>query len=224
MFFGHVATRRGLKPDDVRAMKARTFDGAAAAIAAGLADKAGTLNTTLAEFRAHLDARRQAALMGGGIAQRQPAAVPSSSTAASAVTSPEEDTMSEPKADAPAAPAEQKKPDAAAPPATKPEAAKQEAAKPEAAAAPPVAEYDADLILAICEVGGASIAKAREFIAQKKSAKEVAAALQSARAKASGDEIVSHVAPNTGTAANTKPEDSPIVKAAERLAQAGKER
>jgi signal peptide peptidase SppA len=207
MFFEHVAKRRGLEVDAVRKMSARTFEGSEAAVAAGLADRAGSLGVALSEFRAHLDARKQSLLMGGMAAQET-----SSSTAASAVTSQQEDDMSDIKADAKPAPAQ-----AAAPPAAteKPKEPTQEAA---AAESHPYA--DSEEVIALCAVAGLPAAKAHEFIAARKSAKDVRNQLIAARASASGEEIVSQVKPNTGTASN--PNDSPIVKAAERLA--GKEK
>jgi signal peptide peptidase SppA len=84
LFVEHVAARRGMEENAVRAMGA-ALAYAQDAITMGLADRAGTFETALGEFRAFLDNRRQQQF----------------SVAASAVaTSTEETQMKEPKADA----------------------------------------------------------------------------------------------------------------------------
>lgn len=74
LFVDHVAAQRSLPAGTIREFGARLWHGAEA-IAAGMADKVGNTVTVLAEFRAYLDERAAMALVGGAAAAAQPGPV-----------------------------------------------------------------------------------------------------------------------------------------------------
>jgi len=203
LFFDHVAARRGMEPKDVRAMGAHMYDGGTAAKAAGLVDRIGTIDIALAEFRGYLDARRETNLYSAG----RPA-------------NPKQEGahMEAPNPEASAA--------ALAPEIPNPAAATAAPVLPiPLPAAVAAGVGDAGEIVALCAIAGLSASVAHAFIQQGKTAKDVSAALIAERASAaSQSEIISHVQPHSGTSAKQTGEESPLMKAATKLAQEEKER
>lgn len=199
LFFGHVATRRKVDVQAIRSWRARCFN-PAEAIEANLADRIGTFDNAIAQFRGYLDARKEASLF---------------TVAASAVTHSTRGGMNpmpdeKPKADAPVTPA----PEGAAPaaPAIPPEPP----AAPDSLAQAREAVYaDNEEVAALCAIAGVSATQVHEFIKARKSASAVRAALQTMRAKAAEEtEIVSQLRPESGAAPQgKKPGDSPLVQA-----------
>jgi len=179
MFFDHVAQRRKMSVEDVRTMRARTFDGAQASIDIGLADRAGTLEQALQQFRGYLDAQKSSTY---------------SVAAASAARSTEESSMDEttkPKVDAQPPAGGTTAAGAAPPPSASPE---------QQTALSGAAPVDAEGIVALCAVAGLSAKAALDFINQGKSTKDVQSALIDTRASAgSNTEIVSQISPVAGT-------------------------
>jgi signal peptide peptidase SppA len=203
LFFGHVSARRGLDIGTIRKMGARMYEGGAAALGAGLVDRIGTIEVALVELRAELNRQRDKKL-------QYPAASAAKSRLKEGVR------MEAPEAEVKAA-SDIPNPAAAStapvPPVPSPETA-------------PVAGVgDAEEIVALCAIAGKSASVAHDFITRKISAKDVSAALIAARAsEASQTEIISQVQPQSGASAGPNANESPIVKAAERLAHEEKER
>ena len=79
---------------------------------------------------------------------------------------------------------------------------------------------DAREIVELCALAGLP-GKATELLAKSATAPEARQLLMEARATADPEEIRSHVLPETGTNTKAKPEDSPVMKAVERLAGKG---
>jgi hypothetical protein len=72
-------------------------------------------------------------------------------------------------------------------------------------------------IVELCALAGLP-GNATELLAKNATAPEARQFLMEARAAADPEEIHSHVLPDTGTSVKAKPEDSPVMKAVERLA------
>ncbi len=72
-------------------------------------------------------------------------------------------------------------------------------------------------IVELCALAGLP-GKASELLAKEATAADARQFLMEARAAADPEEIHSHVLPDTGTSVKAKPEDSPVMKAVERLA------
>ena len=75
-------------------------------------------------------------------------------------------------------------------------------------------------IVELCALAGMP-AKAAGLLAKQTSAAEVRQHLMEARAAEDATEIRSHVMPDTGTGAKPSPENSPLMKAVEKLASKG---
>lgn len=195
MFVESVARNRAMKESAVRATEAGLFFGGDG-VAIGFADKVGTFADALAGLRAAI--ARSSGNKNSGVA-------------ASAALNPKEEQMEA-----------EKSADAQTSAESKPAEVDTASIRTEALeAAATVAE--------LCYLAGQP-RKAAEFIRSGKSRAEVSAELMSARATEDAKtEIHSAVAPDTGAEAGdlrgkANVNDSPIVKAAARRAQAGKEK
>ncbi|MCE5306767.1 MAG: S49 family peptidase [Acidobacteriales bacterium] len=197
MFFQHVADRRGMNADDIRNMQARTFDGGRASIDVGLADRIGSLGNALAQMRGYLDARKETSYFSvAGSAARSAQEVPQMAETEHAAEAVEQ-TAEQVQTETATAVTEQAQ---AAPPATQADAS------------------EAEEITALCAIAGQPAAVALGFITEKKSSKEVRAALLAMRAaKDSETETISMVAATTATQP-VPASESPLVKAAEKAA------
>lgn len=140
-FFSHVARRRKMTVDEVRALNAGTFRGAANAISAKLADRAGTFESALAEM----------------IAATQPKSLFAASAASAEMNSIEgekvqmnenQNPVTSAGADNPSVPAQAADPTPAA---------------PVVAALPAPAAADLQTVLAMCAIAGLSATDAQQI-------------------------------------------------------------
>jgi signal peptide peptidase SppA len=207
MFLKTVARNRNMKVAAVRQTQAAIFDaepkpGEISAVEIGFADAVGTFSDALKDLRAAIGSRK------------------SLSVAASAASP-------NPQKKGASMPTEEAKADAGQ------QAPATEGAGTETTLAVSVVDaeavraetlnYAAD-VAELCALAGLG-RKAAEYIRSAKPVAEVRKDLSDLRAAADDESVIhSHVLSETGAQAKTKTEDSPIVKAAERLAQAGKEK
>lgn len=159
------------------------------AIDAGLADRIGDTETALLEMREWLDSRAPVAAVPGFAA---------AATAAEEVTMPTEVAAAVETVEQPAA-----------------------VETPDPVVVAREAAANRDRIIAVCATAGLSAKRAQEFIAAGQTPDQVSATLTDERAAASAEtEIVSQLQPTTAAAAEpTNINESPIVRAAEKLAQ-----
>lgn len=209
LFVDHVSARRGVPGGTIREFGARLFAGQEG-IEAGLADRVGDTETALLEMREWLDSRAPVAVQGF----------------AAAATAAQEVSMSEEVA---AAAVEAKQPAAVEKVVTVHYADLQKSlaamsgktAEDDPVVAAREAAANTDRILAICATAGLSAQRAQEFIAAGQTPEQVSATLADERADESDKtEIVSQLQPHTSAVVEpTNVNESPIVRAAEKLAQ-----
>ena len=216
MFVGTVARNRGLRDEDVRDTEAGLFFGDRG-ISAGLADEVGGVSEALAALRDCVKRRKSNS---------------SSAPAAADVLIPRkgvsrmDDTTKRAAAEQAAADEVVEQPVA---PAEKPEEQPQQEPQGEPEVEAPV-ESDGGEALAyavdvaeFCVLAGQA-GKIAGFLRARTSLAEVRKTLMAARAADESETIHSLVLPETGASAETKVTESPIVRAAEKLANVGKEK
>ena len=197
MFVDTVARNRGMSAKVVRGTEARLFMGQDG-VAVGFADEVGGLNDALASLRSRIN--------GSGGKQRAAASAPSKTTKGA-------QSMNLEETEAP----EVETPKEATPTESPAEEAQQQEAPANAAA------IAADIV-DLC-VLAAMPDRAAAFIRAGASIDRVRQDLLAARAaEDANQQIHSHIHSETGTTAKTSIKDSPIVKAAEMLANVGKEK
>jgi ClpP class serine protease len=206
LFVDHVAKQRGMDAGAIRRFGAGLFNGAEAALTAGLADKAGAFGDALVALRQKIGVKSQTNLAGfaqdGGV----------DTVADASATNPE-------KEDIDTMPPEETQADAQLTVAAEAETASETVAETAAtvtrdAEIARAASTDAAEITALCALAGLPASRAHAYISAKKSPQEVRDELLSARAaEAEKAEIVSQTLPQTGTTG-----ESPLLKAAEKTA------
>lgn len=218
LFVDYVAKQRGTDAAVIRGFGAKLFNGSEAAIASGLADKAGSFSQAFEALKAKIAPKSQTGFTGFAQAGENDAAVSAANSTKEGTTMPPDKAQAETgptPAEAAAiteaakvALAEEARVAYAAAEAERVAAASREAEVARAALA------DAAEITALCAIAGLPATRVREYIAAKKSPQEVRDELLSARAaEAEKTEIVSQILPHSGTV-----DESPLVKAAERAA------
>lgn len=202
LFIEHVAAMRGLEADAIRATEAGLYFGGNA-IAAGLADAVGTLDSVLSDFSLFLSSRRR---------QSPQARV---STRTGAAISHKEIEMTDPAVD-PVTGADAGPAVLAVPAAQRAEAATVPAAELLDQARQEVTR-NAQAIAELCLIANVPD-KAAEFIAAGRTEADVRRVLIGARAaRSDATSITSTIRADAGTQTVTRPEDSPVVSAIKKL-------
>lgn len=197
-FVAYVARRRNMTEESIRNTGAALKQGAASAIEAGLADRAGSLETAVAEMSAYLRAKQFSTAVAG--------------SAAANLTKGEHHMSQANTADTAMASAATQQ--TAAPPTELLNQARAEGYAQGIAAA--------EQIVAMCAIADKPASFALDFITSKKSVAEVQGALLAAKVAAAGAETINQTKADTGAkSANTDTQegraDSALLALSERL-------